>query len=122
MDIQAVKPVSSGSTQAGPARIVVVDAKAGGKELPPVPQPVHMDQQVAQTLSQKRAAVAQQVSEYLRSNSRDLQFQLDAKTGDPVIVVLDAGGNVVRRIPGDDALQMLRQANVDLGTFIDSMA
>jgi uncharacterized FlaG/YvyC family protein len=33
--------------------------------------------------------------------------------------VRDADGNVVRRIPGEEAMEMLRRQSVVTGTFID---
>ncbi|HTQ36803.1 MAG TPA: flagellar protein FlaG [Steroidobacteraceae bacterium] len=92
-----------------------------GKDLPPPPS-AHLDVAVVQSQQQRQAALAQQMSDYLRSNSRDLVFQVDPQSGHPVITVLDAAGNVVRRIPGEAAMQMLRRANVESGTFIDSVA
>jgi len=75
-----------------------------------------------QQLDQKKAAVAQQMSKYLRANSRNLDFQIDGTSGEAVVTVRDASGNVVRRIPGEEAIQMLRRANVESGTFVDSLA
>lgn len=122
MDIQAVKPVSSVAVSpAGKVQPVVAQMGAG-RDLPPPPEPVHLDPAVLQDQQARQAALAQQVSHYLRSNSRDLEFQVDAQSGHAVITVRDAAGNVVRRIPGEEALQMLRRFNVESGTFVDSMA
>jgi hypothetical protein len=122
MDIPAVKPVSSvATTPTGQGRPAASQANSG-KELPPTPPPPpHLDPAVLQDLSQKRAALAQQMSKFLRANSRNLEFQIDRESGSAVITVRDASGNVVRTIPGEEALQMLRRANVESGTFIDSM-
>ncbi len=62
---------------------------------------------VVQSQEDRQAAVAQRVNAYLRSVSRDLEFQVDATSGKAVITVKDASGNVVRTIPGEDAMQML---------------
>lgn len=122
MDFQAVKPVSSvasapagkGSAPASPA--------SSGKELPPAPTAPRLDPTVIQAQSQKKAAVAQQMSRYLQTNSRELEFQVDVESGQAFITVRDASGNVVRTIPGEQALEMLRRFSVDPGTFIDSLA
>jgi hypothetical protein len=123
MDIPAVKPASSVATApTGKGRSVVSEVNSG-KDLPPPPPPAHarLDPVVMQQLDQKKAAVAQQMSKYLRANSRNLDFQIDSASGEAVVTVRDASGNVVRRIPGEDALQLLRRANVESGTFIDSL-
>jgi uncharacterized FlaG/YvyC family protein len=120
MDMQAVKPVSSvaiaphgkGKPEAFPAN--------SGKNLPPAPPPAaRIDPEVVQTQQERQAAVARQMSTYLRLNSRDLEFRVDVETGNAVITVRDAAGNVVRTIPGEEALEMLRRGNVQSGTFVD---
>src|SRR5690348_5234420 len=116
MDIQALKPVSSVATApTGMGRSVAAEV-ISGKDLPP-PPPAHarLDPVVMQQLDQKKAAVAQQMSRYLRANSRNLDFQIDGQSGQAVVTVRDASGNVVRRIPGEDALELLRRANVESG-------
>lgn len=120
MDVPAVKPVSSVTTSPGGKGPPVIPQVGTGKDLPPPPA-AHLDPEVTQQLREKQAAVAQQMSAYLRSNSRDLEFQVDTQSGQAVITVLDAAGNVVRRIPGEEAMQMLRRVNVESGTFVDSM-
>ncbi len=122
MDIPAPKPVSSVAASPGVQGKPAVSGAGTGKDLPPPPPPsARIDPVVTQSLQERRAAVAQQMSNYLRSNSRDLDFQVDFESGSAVITVRDAAGNVVRTIPGEEALQMLRRANVEWGTFVDSM-
>jgi len=119
MDIPATKPPPAASVPAARA-VSSPPATEAGKDLPP-PVAARLDAEVVQHQQQRQAAVAQEMNEYLRSNSRNLVFEVDPQSGRPVITVLDAAGNVVRRIPGEEALQMLRQANVESGTFVDSM-
>lgn len=71
---------------------------------------------------QMQEAIAEQVSRFLQTSARNLEFHVDGNSAMPVIIVRDGQGNVVRRIPGDEALQMLRLANAQSGTFIDSTA
>jgi flagellar protein FlaG len=117
MDIQAVKPVSS--VAVSPGKGSPVAPADSGKNLPPVPTGI--DPVVVQDSREKHAALARQINSYLHSNSRQLEFRVDAESGDPVITVRDAEGNVVRRIPGEDALEMLRRLSVDPGTLVDSL-
>jgi uncharacterized FlaG/YvyC family protein len=69
-----------------------------------------------------REAIAEQVSRYLQTSARNLEFQVEGESSTPVIIVRDGAGNVVRRIPGGAALQMLRLANAQSGTFVNSTA
>ena len=121
MDIQAIKAVSSvaaSPVSKGTPGNLRADA---GKDLPPPPSG-RIDPEFLQSQQERHAALARQMSAYLHSNSRDLVFQVDPESGQPIVSVLDASGNVVRTIPGEEALQMLRRVNVELGTFIDSVA
>ena len=67
-------------------------------------------------------AIAEQVSRYLNSSTRNLEFQVDSEAGTAVIVVRDVQGNVIRRIPGEEALQRMLRASAESGTLIDSTA
>jgi flagellar protein FlaG len=120
MDIQAPKPVSavpasSNATGKFPALVVTPEA-------PPPVEPVREVAPTAQNLQQTQQAIAEQVSRYLQSSTRNLEFQVDNESGSAVIVVRDASGNVVRRIPGEEALQRMLRASAESGTLIDSSA
>jgi hypothetical protein len=122
MEIKALKPMSSVAASPGAKGKPAVSAGSTGKDLPPPPPaPARLDPAVTQNMQERWAAVAKQMNNYLRSNSRDLEFQVDFGSGDAVITVRDAVGNVVRTIPGEEALQMLRRVNVESGTFVDWM-
>jgi flagellar protein FlaG len=127
MDITATKPVSSVAasppstgrpqvSKAASAAAVVSETPAP----PPPPEKVQVAQ--AQDLQATHHAVAEAMREYLTSISRDLQFTVDTESGTAVITVTDASGNVVRKIPGEEALQRMRRANAQSGTLIDSLA
>ncbi len=98
-----------------------------GKDLPrdqAPPPPAHIepiDPVVKQDQQDRSAALARRMNDFLRSISRDLEFQVDVDSGDAVLTVRDGAGNIVRRIPGEEALQMLRRNNVESGTLIDSI-
>lgn len=67
-------------------------------------------------------AVARQLRNYLRSNSRDLEFEVDADTKALVITVRESGsGAVIRQIPNEEALQLqrhLQDLNERSGTLL----
>lgn len=122
MDIQAAKPVSGVSAsvpaaarhEAIPAAAPEIPAPSAGD--PPAVRPL------AQDLLRTQQAIAEQVSKYLQSSARNLEFQVDGDSGNPVIVVRDGEGNVIRRIPGEEALQLMRRLNAESGTLVDSLA
>jgi flagellar protein FlaG len=134
MDISANKPVSSvapapverGRTAASQANVngSVSAAAEVATESPPqkvtTPTP-RIDAELAEDQKDRAAALARRMNDFLRSVSRDVEFQVDAESGDAVITVRDSAGNIVRKIPGEEALQMLRRNNVESGTLIDSI-
>jgi uncharacterized FlaG/YvyC family protein len=114
MDMKAVKPVAGTPVaSAEPARPSTPD---GGRKPPPA---ARLDPVAVQNQQERQAAVARRMNDFLRSNSRELEFQFDSASGTPVITVRDAAGNVVRTIPGEQAMQMLRRLTVESGTFLD---
>lgn len=117
MDIQAPKPVSGVSVPAAVAGKEAVPAVV--PEAPPPVEPVREVPATAEDLLHTQQAIAEQVSRYLQSSTRNLEFQVDNDAGGAVIVVRDGDGNVVRRIPGEEALQRMLRACAESGTLID---
>lgn len=121
MDIPATKPApattaATGST--GKFKSVSLPAH----EAKPTPAPTEpVDIEVPQ-VTHTEEAIAEAVSRYLQTSTRNLEFQVDKEEGAAVIVVRDAEGNVIRRIPGEEALEVMRRSNADSGTLIDSLA
>jgi len=111
MDTKAVNPVSS-----APAPEPV--ANPGASSSPAVRAATAAVTQ--SEMRERMQAVAQQMRDYLRSNSRDLEFRVDADTHSMVITVREsASGAVIRQIPSEEALHMRRYLNEWSGTFLD---
>lgn len=54
-------------------------------------------------------AVVKQIESFLKGNERSLSFSVDETTGRTVISVRDAAsGDLIRQIPGEDALRIAR--------------
>lgn len=124
MDVPATRPVTGAST--APAT-----TQATGRhpllstELPPEPkaQPARVQATApAEDMQHTRRAIAEQVSRFLQSSTRNLEFQVDNDSGQAIIVVRDAEGQVIRRIPGEEVLQIAHRLNAHSGTLIDSLA
>jgi|SRR5690606_18541999 len=122
MDVPAIKPGSavlhSAPANGASAVAVAVDRPAESR---PAEQPVIASAPV-EDLIHAQQAIAEQVSRYLQSSTRNLEFHVDSAAGAPVIVVSDAEGQVIRRIPGEEALQLMRRLNAQSGTLVDSSA
>lgn len=119
MDIQAVKPVSS--VPASP----VAAGKHGADVRKPDAQPsepakAQPVQPPVRDLQHTLTVVAEQLQEYLRASGRDLEFRVDGDAGATVITVRNAStGEVIRQIPNEEALTIMRRLNAQSGTFVD---
>ncbi len=68
---------------------------------------------------QVKAAV-EQIESYLKASRRELQFQVDDESGEIVVQVRDATtGEVIRQIPGEDALRIARALQDKGAMFLD---
>jgi len=55
-------------------------------------------------------AAAAKLENYMQSISRDLQFKVDNQSGDVIVTVLDPSTNeVIRQIPGEDAIALSKR-------------
>ena len=119
MDIKAAKPVSSVSatTTAGKR------ADNGPVQDPPPAASVAKVQAPVRDLQHTLAVVAEQLNEFMRSSSRDLEFRVDDGANTTVVTVRNPStGEVVRQIPNEEALQVMRRLNAQSGTFVDLIA
>jgi len=69
------------------------------------------------------AVVAEQLNEFMRSSNRDLEFRVDDGADTTVVTVRNPStGEVVRQIPNEEALRVMRRLNAQSGTFVDLIA
>lgn len=74
----------------------------------------------SQDLNVEVHAAARQIESYLKSVGRTLEFRVDADTHRTVVTVRDAeSGDVIRQIPGDEALRLARHLSQGLGGLVD---
>jgi uncharacterized FlaG/YvyC family protein len=121
MELPPNKPVAGVSTSPSATGRYPAIAVAVQEVVQPV-EPVAEAKPPVQDTQQTQQAIAEQVSRYLNSSTRNLEFQVDSESGSAVIVVRDVAGNVIRRIPGEEALQRMLRASAESGTLIDSTA
>lgn len=74
-----------------------------------------------QAVSKEQAeAIVQQIDSYLKSSRRELQFQVDDESGHVVVRVRDAAtGDVIRQIPGEEALRVARALQENSAVLLD---
>jgi flagellar protein FlaG len=118
MDIKAARPVSSVSASTPGKRT------AGPALDEPGPAPPEVEVRApARDLQHTLAVVAEQLNEFMRSSNRDLEFRVDEGAGTTVVTVVNPStGEVVRQIPNEQALRIMRNMNAQSGTFVDLTA
>lgn len=122
MDIKAAKPVSSVSAapavpekQSSPVGTQGTATTTAARERQPAP--------VVQDFQHRLAVVAEQLQKFLRSTDRDLEFSVDGGADTTVITVRDAStGDVIRQIPSEEALRIMRRLNAESGTLLNLIA
>lgn len=88
------------------------DTAATGNSVPVAASPESSDQTAASAAEISRAVT--QLNEYVQTINRELQFSVDEASGHTVITVLDAlSGQVIRQIPGHEALALAKTVAPD---------
>jgi len=106
----AVQAVALASTDVKPVQAVLPVAAADARS--------HPDQDLQQAL----ADVAEYLQQYLQSSARNLEFQVDTDARQTVIIVRDSKGEVIRQIPGEEALHLRERLSEGSGTLLDIFA
>jgi flagellar protein FlaG len=71
----------------------------------------------------KIESVTRQIDSFLRSINRSLQFRLDESTGRMVVSICDAEtGEVIRQVPGEEALRIAQDLERSLSGMLDETA
>jgi flagellar protein FlaG len=85
--------------------------------------PVAGDAKEAPPTAETLRAVVKQIESFLKGNERSLQFSVDEVTGRTVISVRDAAsGDLIRQIPGEDALRIARALAEGAKSLIETVA
>lgn len=68
-------------------------------------------------------SVTRQIDSFLRSINTSLQFRLDESTGQMVVSICDAEtGEVIRQVPGEEALRIAQNIEARLNGMLDETA
>jgi flagellar protein FlaG len=97
-----------------------VDAPAAAAE---APEPVRQMPAAPPVELHKIESVTRQIDSFLRSINRSLQFRLDETTGRMVVSICDAEtGEVIRQVPGEEALRIAQDLETHLSGMLDEKA
>jgi flagellar protein FlaG len=112
MEVKALR-ASARVTGSAPAAAVAESAPEPARQTPAAP-PVEVH---------KIESVTRQIDSFLRSINRSLQFRLDESTGRMVVSILDSEtGEVIRQVPGDEALRIAQDIETRLSGMLDETA
>ena len=71
----------------------------------------------------KIESVTRQIDSFLRSINKSLQFRVDQATGEMIVTIRDdSTGEVIRQVPGEDALRIAQRIEDQLSALLDEKA
>lgn len=71
----------------------------------------------------KIESVTRQIDSFLRSINKSLQFRVDQATGEMVVTIRDdETGEIIRQVPGEDALRIAQRIEDTLSAMLDEKA
>lgn len=90
-----------------PAKVEVEQPKQPVKQAPPIEIP-------------KIESVTKQIDSFLRSIGRSISFRVDPGSGQMIVSVIDANtGEIIRQVPGEDALKLAQSIEQTLSAMVD---
>jgi flagellar protein FlaG len=71
----------------------------------------------------KIESVTRQIDTFLRSINKSLQFRVDQATGQMIVTIRDdETGEVIRQVPGEDAVRIAQRIEDTLSAMLDEKA
>jgi flagellar protein FlaG len=71
----------------------------------------------------KIESVTKQIDSFLRSFGRSINFRVDPGSGEMVVSVIDATtGEIIRQVPGEEALRLAQRIEDSLSAMLDERA
>jgi flagellar protein FlaG len=97
--------------------------KAAVAAPPAVEAPVRQAPAAPPVEIRKIESVTRQIDSFLRSINKSLQFRVDQATGEMVVTIRDdETGEVIRQVPGEDALRIAQRIEEKLSALLDEKA
>ena len=71
----------------------------------------------------KIESVTKQIDSFLRSFGRSINFRVDPGSGQMIVSVIDATtGEIIRQVPGEDALRLAQSIEQSMSAMVDEKA
>ncbi len=93
-----------------PRKVEAEPPKPQAKAAPPIEVP-------------KIESVTKQIDSFLRSIGRSINFRVDPGSGQMIVSVIDVNtGDVIRQVPGEEALRLAQRIEDSLSAMLDERA
>ena len=120
MDVTAISPMSP-AAEMPKGSDAPHQAGASGKDLPPAGKKPPVEKPAPPPVSIEKALA--QIKAYLSDSRRQLTFQFDESSGRTIITVVNpASGEVIRRIPSEEVIQVAAMLDSQGLRTIDDLA
>ena len=87
------------------------------------PEPVRQVPAAPPVEVRKIESVTRQIDSFLRSMNKSLQFRLDESSGRMIVSICDAEtGEVIRQVPGEEAMRIAQNLENRLSGMLDEKA
>jgi len=84
------------------------------------PEPARQQPAAKPVEVRKIESVTKQIDSFLRSMNRSLQFRLDESSGRMIVSITDSEtGEIIRQVPGEDALRIAQSLENRLSGMLD---
>jgi flagellar protein FlaG len=105
------------------AQLAAVQRKlAAPAEAPPAEKP-RQEHAARPVTIPKIESVTRQIDSFLRSINKSVQFRVDQATGEMIVTIRDdETGDVIRQVPGEDALRIAQRIEDQLSAMLDEKA
>ena len=88
-----------------------------------IPQPQKQAKAAPPIEVPKIESVTKQIDSFLRSIGRSINFRVDPGSGEMIVSVIDANtGEVIRQVPGEEALKLAQRIEDSLSAMVDERA
>lgn len=111
------------AAQTRQAAQAAVDAAAAAADAAAAAEAARQERAARAVPAPKIESVTRQIDSYLRSMNKSLQFSVDKTTGETVVSIRDdETGEIIRQVPGEDALRIAQRIEDTLSAMLDEKA
>jgi flagellar protein FlaG len=105
------------------AQLAAVQRKLAAPAAAPAAEAPRQERAARPVTIPRIESVTRQIDSFLRSINKSLQFRVDQATGEMIVTIRDdETGEVIRQVPGEDALRIAQRIEDTLSAMLDEKA